>query len=253
MLSNSGKSTCSDNTAEERPQKNDASDRPTHQSRLPVSSKYEAQRAKIDRSEDYRTERGRGGGAEGGHRRFEGRRIRREKKILPAPDYLVNPCRWTKYNLADDGTEGLRRSGMSDDQVNNFAAFQFLNELRERKKREREEGEEERGAEEGKVLFRNPKKSKGEDTVSEGRSDAERTKEVVGTGDFGSGGVLKMPEYVVGGGKHRGVGGVRGQRRQGQQQLQVIEEEGSGGVTASVGTKTKSCISLSHLEQEEEG
>lgn len=211
------------------------------------------------RSRDYRTERGAGGGAERvnrGHRRFDGRR--REKKILPAPDFLVNPSKWTKYDLADDGTEGLMRSGMSDDQVNKFVAFQFLNELRERKKRERGEGEEDGEEGEGRVLFRNPKRSKGLETSlpagSEG-SDAEGTesKKGVSAGGFGSGGVLKMPEYVVGGGKQQGVvGGAKGQKRRGKQQLEVIMEEGNGEVAESVGTKSKSCISLSHLAEEEE-
>ena len=63
----------------------------------------------------------------------------------------MNPSKWTKYDLSTDGTEALKKSGMTEDQVNSFAAFQFLRELRERREREGREEEEEGGSEESGV------------------------------------------------------------------------------------------------------
>lgn len=246
---------CSDSSAEMRPRNISPI---THRSRSPVGSricaKYETQSDHVHQEEwtrprrHHRTERDRDGAerVHRGHRRFDGGHSRRNK-ILPAPDYVANPSKWTKYELSDDGTEALRQSGMSDDQVNKFAAFQFLKELRAMKKREEGEEEEEEGEAEGKVVFRNPKKSKDREVVSfrenEGRSRAEGTggKEGVSMEGFGSSGVLKMPEYVVGGGQEK----IRGQRK-GKRQLQVV------GELDDIHTKTKLCVNLSHLADEED-
>lgn len=180
-------------------------------------------------------------------RRFDGR-YGRQKKILPAPDYVVNPSKWTKYDLSNDGTEGLKESGMSDDQVNKFAAFQFLKELRERKERESgDRGKEEEG--EGRVVFRKPKRLREEGASNpEGEGSDGKKKAVSMGGGFGSSGVLKMPEYVVGGGEKRRVRGLR--------KIRKGEEEGNfavnGNKSKTVGVKPESCVSLSHLAEEED-
>jgi hypothetical protein len=190
--------------------------------------------ARIDRREGDRD-----------HRRFDGRHRGRsyQRKITSVPDHVANPTKWKKYDLTVDGTEGLKRSGMSDDQVNKYAAFQFLKELRERRKKESGEGGEDlEEGEEGKVVFRKPKKGKIEVSLAPEGEDSNggaRGKEAVGTGEFGSSGVLKMPEYVVGGGEEQGV------RRR-------IRSRGKIGKAEAVGTKPTSCISLSHLAEEEE-
>ena len=167
------------------------------------------------------------------------------QRIQPAPDHVVNPSKWTRYDLSEDGTEGLKRSGMSDDQVNKFAAFQFLKDMRERKKREQAGAKEVEGGEgEKRVMFRNPVKAK--ETSSESRGEGRGRDGAISTGGGGAGaGVIKMAEYVVGSGVEQRVG--RAGRRLRKRQLQVTsEEEGAGTEPVK---KASSCISLSHLEE----
>ena len=254
-----GLSPISDKSAEVSPQKS------PRRSRSPADSRHETQE---HHSEEWRRPRehhriGRGRDSDErtqsrdwsgrrrertkqDHRRFDGR-YGRQKKALPAPDHVVNPSKWTKYDLSNDGTEGLKESGMSDDQVNKFAAFQFLKELRERKERESgETGEEEPG--EGRVVFRKPKRSKGEKAVSSPEDGDQRHEAASMDGGFGSSGVLKMPEYVVGGGEERKV------QRKGRKRLQLEGEEGDlgdGNKSKTVRVKPKSCVSLSHLAEED--
>lgn len=175
-------------------------------------------------------------------------------KKLPTPDYVVNPSKWTKYELSNDGSEALKRSGMTDDQVNKFAAFQFLKELRERKNREAMEAEEAVSVSEGgerKVVFKNPGKRKlkeaGETPGSRKSAGNSRTGGMLSGAGVGAG-VVKMPEYVVGG----EVGGATERRRRGpggRKQLHVLGGESREERTKSVGT---SSVSLSHLADVEE-
>ena len=126
---------------------------------------------------------------------------------------------------------------MTDDQVNSFAAFQFLRELRERKERERA-GEEDQGTEtdsrgERKVVFKNPAKRKQKEREGSGDSAAPAAKKEGVLGGGTGAGVIKMTEYVVGEG-----GRARKKRKQ------VLGEDKT--------PETRSSIALSHLEQEDE-
>lgn len=128
---------------------------------------------------------------------------------------------------------------MTEEQVNTYAAFQFLREMRER--REREEGEEEGGGE--GVVFRKPRRGKkkgeegGEGELS--RSGEKGGKRTVLSGAGVGAGVIKMAEYVVG-----------GDRKRKRKQLQVTgEDQDKDRATVSKVKKT-SCVSLSHLEEE---
>ena len=47
------------------------------------------------------------------------------------PDYVKNPSKWTKYDLKEAGSQVLR--GMNQDQVNKYAAFQSLDEIKKKK------------------------------------------------------------------------------------------------------------------------
>ena len=204
--------------------------------------------------ERYQGQREHGDGR--GRKTFQDNRGRRNDyrtKNQPAPDYVVNPSKWKKYDLSRDGTEGLKRSGMTDDQVNSFAAFQFLRELRERKEREMAAGEEEievdsRG--ERKVLFRKlaRRKPDGGRGGSGGDRDsalAGEHKERVFAGGAGAGvGVVKMAEYVGGEGQGGGASGRRARKRKQLQALGEQEDE-----TTPPQKQQRSCISLSHLAE----
>lgn len=48
------------------------------------------------------------------------------------PDHVLNPGKWTKYSLEEDGSQSLGR--MSANEVNRHAALSFLDELKKRKK-----------------------------------------------------------------------------------------------------------------------
>ena len=52
----------------------------------------------------------------------------RHSSHLSTPDYLKHPERWIKYDLKQDGTEKLH--GMTAEQQNKAAAFEFLREVR---------------------------------------------------------------------------------------------------------------------------
>ena len=75
------------------------------------------------------------------------------------PDYVKNPSKWTKYELKDDGSEVLR--GMSQDRVNKYAAFQFLDEVKKRKMSTRLQQDSEDSITDGvaKVVFKKPLKN----------------------------------------------------------------------------------------------
>ena len=163
----------------------------------------------------------------------------------------MNPSKWKKYDLSHDGTEELKRSGMTDDQVNSFAAFQFLRELRERKERERDKEAGEEAVEmdsrgERRVLFRKRKQGSRESGVGEEVSTplpASHDKERLLSGGGGGGaGVVKMAEYVVGDGGRAGA----------QRKRKKLQTLGAEGKSTGQQKSQSSYISLSHLAEEEE-
>ena len=223
-----------------------------------------------------------------------------------------HPAKWTKYDLSDDGTKELKKRGMSAEQINKFAAFQFLKELKNRKGEAAEgdcnEGEEAiRGQ---KIIFKKPPGRDGtqEQKVLTSGSGAEKVSGKDTAGDFEDGGrrggvgagVILMPEYVVGGKKKGGegkwkrkklqvVGRVEGnsgngsggeeeegeeqgegrrkrkkiaerpgRKEEGKERKMVDSEEGGQqreGQRRTADNRTKptgACISLSHLEEDED-
>lgn len=170
---------------------------------------------------------------------------------------MVNPSRWKKYDLSDDGTKGLKKSGMSAEEVNRHAAFQFLRDLRQ----QREEGgasdlntsrEEDKEGADKKVTFKKPTRKARE--VGPGVDQQGAGSEGAGAGSggvvAGSGGVHMMAEYVVG--REEG-GGRKGRKRKQLQVLGVAEDQedkcDDGGRTIK---KKPAIVSLSHLAEEED-
>lgn len=174
------------------------------------SSDHRERRPREHDERELRRERqrrsGRGGGGTSGR---GGRHSRAPNK--KEPDYVRNPSKWTKYDLKEDGSQVLR--GMSQDQVNKYAAFQFLDEIQKRKspssltaQRSDETGnaESDKSDEVTKVVFKRPSKSvsrvgkksrEGDGVRSEGGESNTRGHE--GHSASGEGGI-KMAEYVVG-------------------------------------------------------
>lgn len=206
--------------------------------------------------------------------RNQPRPLRSPRRATPsqAPGYLTHPEQWTRYSLGEDGTEDLR--GLSDEQVNRHAAFQFLDEVQKRKTSEHVTGGDDDPAihiESGastKIEFRKPKKpsvrsvpktspatTNRADSTND-TSPAHMLHEGFTSGHHGNGGhsdpgaggggVVRMPEYVV--------GGRREQTRQRKHpKLQVLGDEGleeEGGEKRKVAGKA--LVSLSHLAEEEE-
>ena len=97
-------------------------------------SDHRERRPRGHNERDLRRERQRRHGQRGGYGgastsgRADGRYSRTHNR---EPDYVRNPSKWTKYDLKEDGSQVLR--GMSQDQVNKYAAFQFLDEIKKRK------------------------------------------------------------------------------------------------------------------------
>lgn len=176
-------------------------------------------------------------------------RQNREQRRFQAPikpDHAINPNKWTKYDLTNDGTKGLRRSGMSTDQVNKYAAFEFLKKQKELRK-EKSDGEDEREEETGgKMLFKKPAKK---ESVRGG--EIEKRSGALG----GGAGVSVMPEYVVG---RRNNEEEEDKGRRGRKQLLVLggrldKKEEVKEVREKVREKKGGHgISLSHLEEEED-
>ena len=202
---------------------------------LRSQSKYSRPRSKIhkdrdkqgsyprDRSPTYsRIERGRN-------------LYRRSHPYGKVPDYVKNPDKWIKYDLKEDGTENFDQTTLSDDQKNRQTAYQFLEELRSRKSHPNEEEKPydkivfkkpnklKKGKESDKFIGRQfekdkcheEKKKKTEKEIFHNDSFNCNPLEVHGLstsdsetgydsrsdsrmrGQF-TGGVFKMPEYVVG-------------------------------------------------------
>ena len=198
------------------------------------------------------------GGTGGRKRRRNDRGGGRDFRAPSRPDYVVNPAKWTKYDLTNDGTKDLKRSGMNAEQVNKHAAFEFLNALRkdddDNNEGSVEEGEAESG---GKVVFRKPTRKMAQGGNNIGGDQGGRDG---GGGRFVGGvtGMSVMPEYVVG--REKPAGGKERERK-GRKQLAVFgsrttTEEKDGEVeTKGSSEKIKSsqhCISLSHLGEDED-
>ena len=200
-----------------------------------------------EKREDRRWPHDRGG--ERDDRRYhrngkETRKIRGPFK----PDHVVNPSKWTKYDLAEDGTKQLRKSGMSAEQVNKYAAFEFLNELKNKEHEHSNEENQTKDAEiEGKMVFKKPTRNMVKESAEKRMTG--------GDGGFGGGaGLCVMPEYVVGG--EKAADGKM--TRQGRKQLTVLggktgEREDKEKRTGGKEKKSSQCVNLSHLEDDELG
>ena len=91
------------------------------------------------------------------HRRGSGRR-HHDQDMRIQPDYVVHPQNWTKYDLNEDSASDSVCS-MSEEQRNTFAALQFLEDLRARKRGGQEKNEECKDKGESSssaVVFRKP-------------------------------------------------------------------------------------------------
>ncbi len=176
------------------------------------------------------------------HEQHRSGRNSRSARAPFKPDHVKNPFKWTKYDLTDDGTRELRKSGMSADQVNKYAAFEFLNTL---KKKEDVKDEAEVISEGGKVVFKKPTRREEKETA--------KVPAVRDGGGFGAGaGVRIMEKYEVGGEKVKE--GKSGRTR--RKQLTVLggeEEESDDAQRRSRSAKqSHQGISLSHLEETDE-
>ena len=171
------------------------------------------------------------------------------------PDYVRNPSKWTKYDLKEDGSQVLR--GMSQDQVNKYAAFQFLDEIKKRKSsssltthgNETDNIESDNSSETTKVVFKKPSRSAsrtGKHSRTRSRdgvkSEDEDLKMRGQEGHGASGGEgIKMAEYVVG---SKAAAQLQRERRQKRAKLvslhsEVLEEE--GGEREDVGDMDSGC------------
>lgn len=159
------------------------------------------------------------------------------------PDHVTHPQNWTKYDLSDDGTQNSEYEGLSSDQLNRRAAFEFL-QLRSKEEESRDQDTTPTSASSsrcGQLNFKKPRSEKNKDlkltrkTVDEGGHQ--------NTAHYQSG-ALRMPEYVVGSKQARDRLSVR----------KASQPEGEGVER----TSSASSVRLSHLgsreeEEEEEG
>ena len=210
--------------------------------------------------------RGRGSSSRGGRARGE-----------RDPDYVKNPSKWTKYDLKEDGSQVLR--GMSEDQVNKYAAFQFLDQVKKRKtafslehggETGSGESEEREGKSSAKVVFKKPRSRAAKPGSREGPGSDVRTGDAASSvgAHGGLSGGIKMAEYVVG---SKSAAQLQRERRQKKTKLISLQsEEGGAGsqveldgkvhvskkeIGRSVGAKSKKtagAVCLSHLEEEED-
>ena len=188
----------------------------------------------------------------------------RRSRSTKVPDFVKNPAKWTMYDLSDDGTENLSEDGLSDDQVNKRAAFQFLEKMKKLKadrdpensesdvsdsKSRHGESSSHSSSASHKLIFHKPEQL----TTAEGGSPGEQPR-LKSTG-CSSSAVVRMPEYVVGG---------KDSSRRKRPKLKVV---GRGGETESAvseegnlktdekstkrrKTSAAAAICLSHLEEE---
>ena len=174
----------------------------------------------------------------------------RHSRSNRVPDFLSNPAKWTKYDLKDDGTGNWK--GLSEDQKNSHAAFQFLDELKERK--HDVDTDDREGGAAVKVQFRKPRTpskdhSHAKDTEhppSAIHTEQSTTPSGSSHGTTAGHGVFKMAEYVV---------GSKAPQQRKQPRLSVMgegDEDGERQTKKRKGVSAKAVVSLSHLEEEEE-
>ena len=111
--------------------------------------------------------------------RYRGGRDRRcqGRSHGTAPDYVVHPQHWTKYDLNDDRASDSV-SDMSEEQRNTFAALQFLEDLRAQKRGGQEKNEDSLDEEESSsctVVFRKPVAPAAPQTMECGREGVKAT------------------------------------------------------------------------------
>ena len=120
----------------------------------------------------------------------------------PTDGFLVgrgkrDPSKWTEYDLKDVGTGEM--SGMTDEQVNRRAAYQFLDDLKKQRQTRDNEEDDMTGS---KIVFKKPTGRVEKDSkVAPSDSVLNRTlsKETTTTSFTpGSAAVRTLPEYVVG-------------------------------------------------------
>lgn len=120
------------------------------------------------------------------------REVRRPARV---PDHVVHPKKWTKYDLTDDGTKNSDFKGLTSDQVNRKAAFEFLNTLKH-KDSETTPSETTPAGTSLPVKFKKPSKVVKEVSKEPGH-DTCQPASTGSSGPHGSGAMV-MPEYVVG-------------------------------------------------------
>ena len=196
---------------------------------------------------------------------FHTHRKPQNRRPAKAPDFVRNPGKWAKYSLADDGTNELK--GLTADQVNKHVALQFLDEIKNRKSLEQSMGSSDDlmssqpkpVAISQKVLFSRPKatfamkKDRKDDSKCDEMSDGTRCRSqqissepYIKRGSAGAG-VIRMPEYEVGGKtatkkKLLRVGMVTGEERG----KHIVNYREKLGTSLSI-----TPIALSHLHDDE--
>ena len=261
--------------------------RPEHSVYIPPAKRFCSQ----SRSEDERAFRQGRRSSEHDEKGGSGRSKRHRggcsrSKANQEPDYVRNPSKWAKYDLREDGSQVLK--GMSQDQVNKYAAFQFLDEVQKRKVSSRLQRDDEsntdvldNSTESAKVVFKKPSKNLSK------ASKRDSTRGNVGKVDVSSslraqeshGGGIKMAEYVVGSKSAAQLHRERRQKKaklislhfeeddtetvgdvnsdQSERDVEVCENVNDKRSKEAKSTRERTitsttAISLSHLEDEEE-
>ena len=123
-------------------------------------------------------------------------RERPPDRRFPNQDRKRDPSKWTKYDLKDVGTSEM--SGMTDEQVNRHAAYQFLDDLKQqRQTRENDEGD----MTGSKVVFKKPTRRAEKDSrisPTNTHSNKMSSKETMVTTFTPGSSIRTLPEYVVG-------------------------------------------------------
>ena len=141
------------------------------------------------------------------------------------PDHMAHPKKWTKYDLSDDGSKNSDFEGLTSDQVNRKAAFEFLDALKHK------DSETTPSDTSLPLKFKRPAKPR---VVKEVTSHGGSQSSVSGHSSSGGAAAVVMPEYVVGAKQQRTVA-----RR--------------AAAASSVGSGASSgAVILSHLDNEEE-
>lgn len=142
---------------------------------------------------------------------------RKDHRSRQEPDYIKNPRKWKKYDLREDGTDKMEYKGLTDEQRNKKAAFEFLSTLRQNQSKSVEEEREETLKASDRLVFKKPSLH-----ISSGKNSK-------GDGEFLST-AFKMPEGSTGASK----------------KTESVE------LSRIKPVKSKPNIRLSHLEEEED-